>query len=355
MKRVACVIIFWFTASLLIGGCSRDTKEEAEEKGILVNLDISVALSDVVHSMSRAGLADAVGDNEKMQTLRIIVVRENGVVEENRLITFAAVERYGYERFKVVGKEKKQIYLFVNEENEAIKVRRGSSAGTRDLDLGEYLSGIVQWKEFPKEEFSELTIRLDEASEQLAGALPMSECHEIEVSDTDSECDLFVTRAAVKFSFRITNKSSKDRELTGLTISKMSRYEYYLPHNAEYGEENIGDEVYKAIISYDDLSSAGEYDYNQQGLEVKLPMNKEVVLEKSVYLLEGKSDREYSVGIEIDGAGLENKVLEGLRKLPRNTHVVVNITLNDDKDNAMTCEVDVRPYSEKILKPEFGL
>ena len=32
MKKVACVIIFWLTASLLIGGCSRDAKEDAGEE-----------------------------------------------------------------------------------------------------------------------------------------------------------------------------------------------------------------------------------------------------------------------------------------------------------------------------------
>ena len=354
MKKVACVIIFWLTASLLIGGCSRDTKEDAEEKGILVNLDISVALSDVARSMSRAGYADAVGDNEKMQTLRIIVVNKDGNVEANRLVSLAAVESYGYERFKVMGKEKKKIYLFVNEENKDIKVRRGNSTNTEDLELTKYLSGISLWKELP--DLSDLTIRLEGNSAQLTGALPMSECHEIDVPDTDYSCDLFVTRAAVKFSFKITNNSMKERELTGLTISKMSRYEYYLPHNVEYGEEEIDGKSYKTIISYDSPSPVEEYDYKQQGLNIVLPTGKEIGLEKSIYLLEGNSAREeYSIGIGLDGADLENKVLKNLKKLPRNTHVVVNITLNDDSNNEMTCEVDVRPYSEKILKPEFGL
>lgn len=354
MKKVACVIIFWLTASLLIGGCSRDAKVDAEEKGILVNLDISVALSDVARSISRAGYADAVGDNEKMQTLRIIVVNEAGNVEANRLISLAAVESYGYERFKVMGKEKKRIYLFVNEGNKAIKVRHGNTSNTENLELTKYLSEISLWKELP--DLSDLTIRLEENSEQLTGALPMSECHEVVVPDTDYSCDLFVTRAAVKFSFKITNHSSKERKLTGLTISKMSRYEYYLPHNAIYGEEEIDGESYKTIISYDVPSPVEEYDYKQQGLDVELPEGQEIVLEKSIYLLEGNSSREdYSIGIGIDGADLESKVLKNLPKLPRNTHVVVNITLNDDASNEMTCEVDVRPYSEKILEPGFGL
>ena len=80
MKRVACVIIFWLTASLLIGGCSRDVKEDAGDE-VLVNLDISVALSDVAQSMTRSVEEDAMakGDHEKMQKLRVIVVREEAL------------------------------------------------------------------------------------------------------------------------------------------------------------------------------------------------------------------------------------------------------------------------------------
>lgn len=72
MKKVACVIISWLTASLLIGGCSRDAKEDAGEE-VLVNLNISVALSDVAQSMARGVEEDAgaKGEHEKMQRLRV--------------------------------------------------------------------------------------------------------------------------------------------------------------------------------------------------------------------------------------------------------------------------------------------
>ena len=42
------------------------------------------------------------------------------------------------------------------------------------------------------------------------------------VPKMDSECKLFVTRAAVKFTFRITNSSAVEKKLTGLTIKDMA-------------------------------------------------------------------------------------------------------------------------------------
>ena len=210
MKKVACVIIFWLTAFLLIGGCSRDAKEDAGEE-VLVNLNISVALSDVAQSMARGVEEDAMakGDHEKMQKLRVIVVRENGVVEKNDFIgplspTMVSDRVLG--EFEVVSREWKRIYLFVNEDNELIKVGQGDRDGA--FTLADFLKNIEVGKPFPTEEVTNLTVRVDVPSGQLVGALPMSECHQVYVPKTDSKCTLFVTRAAVKFTFRITNKSS---------------------------------------------------------------------------------------------------------------------------------------------------
>lgn len=141
----------------------------------------------------------AENDDEKMQTLRVIVVRENGIVEDNRFIRLnQATELYKDVSFKVVSKEQKRIYLFVNEET-AIKIGHGSS--NELLKLTNYLSEIKQGDEFPTTEISQLTVQLDANDEQLNGALPMSECHLVKVPEKDHECKLFVTRAAVKFSF----------------------------------------------------------------------------------------------------------------------------------------------------------
>ena len=87
-----------------------------------------------------------------------------------------------------------------------------------------------------------------------------------------------------------------------------------------------------------------------------LPVNQQVMLDP-IYLLEGKytdsvSDgKNYSMSIEIDGVQLGN-YFPKLSQLPRNTHVVVNITIEDTE---CIWEVDVLPYCAKELEPLFGL
>lgn len=158
----------------MLPGCEGGAGEE-----VLVNLNISVALSDVAQSMARGVEEDAgaKGEHEKMQRLRVIVVRENDVVEKNDFIgplspTMVSDRVSG--KFEVVSREWKRIYLFVNEDNEQIKVGQGDSNDA--LTLARFLDNIKVGEVFPTEEVTNLVVRVDVPSGQLVGALPMSEC-----------------------------------------------------------------------------------------------------------------------------------------------------------------------------------
>lgn len=59
----------------------------------------------------------------------------------------------------------------------------------------------------------------------------------------------------------------------------------------------------------------------------------------------------YLLTLGVNGTELKS-YLPNLPQLPRNTHVVVNITINE---HAMDCIVDVRPYTGITLEPDFGL
>ena len=68
MKKIAYIIIPW-AISLLFRGCAHDADSEMFDRGVpLVNLNISVALSDISQSGTRASdiyPESPVNDNEK--------------------------------------------------------------------------------------------------------------------------------------------------------------------------------------------------------------------------------------------------------------------------------------------------
>lgn len=368
-------IVLWLS-TFLFAGCGESTDDYAfVDRPVWVNLAISVSMTDVslpvvktaadASSTVAGNVADSpmpgtraaedalpAGNNEKINTLRIVIVRPDGIVEYNRFISLSsAVDSYGDEKFEVLGNEKKRIYLFVNEGTE-IKTAEGTMRKVVDYDL----AAIKEGERFPAADISGLRIRLEDNTEQLAGPLPMSECHDITVGGTDSRHELFVTRAAVKFSFNITNNSGRNIVLKGLTIARMAKEEYYLPKNTIYNDVVIDGVDCKEITSYDVPSDAGYYEYgSDKGLSETLSAGSKVSL-SPIYLLEGKytavdDERNYSMKIFFDGMELGDWFPK-LSRLPRNTHVVVNITIGK---TAVDWDVDVLPYIPVDLDPEFGL
>ena len=237
MKKIAYIIIPW-AISLLFRGCAHDADSEMFDREVpLVNLNISVALSDISQSGTRASdiYPEApVNDNEKMKTLRIIVVRNNdNIVEHNRIynLEVASTDCYS-EPMKVIGNEKKRIYLFANEATEIKTTGFFPKRKLVECDFEKIQPGSLFFTDY----ISSLTIRLGSNMERIDGPLPMSGLYMVDVPAEDCERELSIMRAAVKFTFNITNKSSRSIEITKLTIDKMAEREYYLPHNATYIE-----------------------------------------------------------------------------------------------------------------------
>ena len=133
MKEFLHIVAFCCWVALLAGCDAKPLSLRDEGKPRKVYLNIAIALSDVSRTGTRVDDAAPLNDNERMQTLRIVVVRPDGTVEENRFIAlYEAVERYGTETFEVVGSETKRIYLFVNERAEIVSgMPRPFCAGVR--------------------------------------------------------------------------------------------------------------------------------------------------------------------------------------------------------------------------------
>ena len=351
--------------SLFAAGCDKSVTDAPEvEKDVWVDLNIGIALSDsaVPERSSRADVHEGPADEaEKMQTLRIVVVDKDGNVEANRFLYAGSVVEYGEEHFKVRANETKQVYVFVNEKNKSVKVYE-AAVSDPIADFHAYLGDIEVGEPFPRTEIEGLEVRLnggvgselDAAGggyEKAAGGLPMSTCETVEVGDTDLSHKIYLHRAAVKFTFNITNQSGRERALTGLHIDKMSRREYYLPRVTQYDTD-------KDIVDFN-VPNVGNNDYyrfaKSFGGGLALPDGKTVTT-SPVYLLEGKYEPEdlmnYSMSISVNGADTGYEYLTNLDRLPRNTHVVVNIVFGVSD---VTWTVDLRPYGEVKLDPDFGL
>lgn len=361
---------------VLLCGCSIYSKEgdiPVAENTSKVKLGVSVALTDgaaFLGMQSRGTLAEAVGDGEKMQTLRIIIVRPDGTVEHNRYYDFHQVPTtyFATAQFEVVGGETKKVYLFANENTKFDSGRKVANYDFAAIKVGEqFPTNDITGKDIETDETS--LIEVNDALTQMALPLFMSECHSVDVPEKkDKNVELIIVRAAVKFTFRIINKSNEPLALNQLTISKLARREYLLPNDVVYGTELSKEDgttiTYIKSYKVPMIGNNEHYNFKATFADKTVPAksatgNGEVVLDP-IYLLESNYNddsstegRNYKISLTVGDETYENGYFNNLTALPRNTHVVVDVTLNDEL-TGLVCEVRVYPYGEYWLYPEFG-
>lgn len=361
---------------VLLCGCSIYSKEgdiPVAENTSKVKLGVSVALTDgaaFLGMQSRGSLAEAVNAGEKMQTLRIIIVRPDGTVEHNRYYDFHQVPTtyFATAQFEVVGGETKKVYLFANENTKFDSGRKVADYDFAAIKVGEqFPTNDITGKDIETDETS--LIEVNDALTQMALPLFMSECHSVDVPEKkDENVELIIVRAAVKFTFRIINKSNEPLALNQLTISKLARREYLLPNEVVYATEPSEEDgttiTYIKSYNVPMIGNNEHYNFKATFADKTVPAksatgNGEVVLDP-IYLLESNynddpstTGRNYKISLTVGDETYENGYFNNLTALPRNTHVVVDVTLND-KLTGLVCEVRVYPYGEYWLYPEFG-
>lgn len=349
--------ISFILCSLLFCSCvsELDEIEADKESNRLVNLKINVSISDVAKTLTRIEgnssiFENASSDFEKMKSLRVIIVRPNGIVEANRYLdlTTPSLLHHITEKFEVKANERKQIYLFANESAKAINNNSGEERSLIEYDFNE----ITEQDAFPLYDITTLKIRMDE-SETFKGDLPMSELHVISVTNEDEQnCALFVSRAAVKFTYRFINNSTKQIKLGQFKINNMANEEWCVPRAVYTEPDTDGNRETSEYYVPEDINY---YTYQKYFDNQTIDPNTTFEVNQPIYFLEGKyidknDSRNYSTEITIDNL-TQRLYFPDLKTLPRNTHVVVNIKYNWELD----CIVEVKPYTEIILKPEFGI
>lgn len=401
LRNLFIIVVTVLSAVALSTGCSNTDSIIQPTDGGHVNLQLNIAVLEASQASSKESRAVVDDENyfeapieehEKMNTLRIIIVRADETVEHNRFIYLDAPDVKAQSTFKVIGGETKKIYLFANEPD----------------GLYNFGQKVVRGTRFPKGDIEGLTLTcndngvvLYDNTGETKTYLPMSEQFDVDVEQAKAPGittpdqpnqveDLFVTRAAVKFSFTAkyeqgsevqTYQKRYQRRISEITISRIGNKEYLLPTGTTYDPKKGTPSYYdpnrglygRFITAYTVPTEAENKEYTffpGEALTLTAPAEQKsytplVYFPETAYTPEGASNQVYQVRLKLelkDEAKEEGQIevvqsewvtLSNpyLSSLPRNTHVVVNITL---RANEITYTVDVVPYAAIELNPEYG-
>lgn len=380
MKTFLNIAVLFLLTISVIGCTSSQADEPAVDDPEMVNFVINVYAGEPQPNGSRAdfgqGVIFAPADysTERMHSLRVIIVRPDGTVEHNEHLrrTFPAdgLSQYSGTRLRVVGGETKAVFLFANE---ASIIPAGS---TEPFDFNTITIG----SEFPFETIEGMILAadadgvlIDNTAPNGKRLIPMSERFDIDIpspaetgQDVDLSADLFLTRAAVKFSFDINASFTPQTAfaIKQLAVSSIADREYLLPTSTEYTPAKYPSSFSdRYIINYAVPADAVPSTYHfplPDGLfsfGTDYQPGTSFIYAPQLYFPETQiaSGEKYTLLLSLDDSATGPYDVEipfpNLPTLPRNTHVKVNITLGPTD---VKCTVDILPYTAVPLNPEFG-
>lgn len=381
---VVCLAAFALPFMVACSSQEESLPEEISEAILYLNIEPV--------GLTRAGTV-TLPDNEKMHSVRVIVLHENGTVEHNKFYSLDGAQVQRAILLKVTPDEKKKIYLFANEESVSAVEGVADVNSTLSAFFHTYVEGMSG--------FEDAVNGLYFAPDYSAGKpIPMSSMYEIDFPEKGNFDGVFyVVRVATKFTVNFKNWRGEEVTVENFSIESHADKNFLMAHVNSYPDTQNPETNQKYPTWIDWLkavSDASNVDsdaatnrfgwltdyrlpeqttakvYTHEGLkigkptvDIENPDNSEPGVANVVpvfYLPESKNlkqegativgEQEYTLSINIVGRA-ETFVckLDKLKALFRNTHLVVNITMY----NSNEIVVDVIPYSEVILEPEFGL
>lgn len=369
------ILVSWALLSASCRGGEVSYTDEIQSDDDTAILVLRTGLLDQTRASDRVN--DAVDNSvEYMYTLRIVILHENGTVEHNMYIDFGEIPQTEcYRIFKVTRNETKKIYLIANEENVSTDLHEQlETLTTGNTTFASIVDNFVFIPDYKN-------------------PIPMSSVYDVPVkAENLVEREFYLVRAATKFAFRFTNKRKSKVSIDAIHISDIAGATYLIPHKREplfmsFDDESlywinwlkkVADESQQSpddveladkrgwIQAYDIPSETSHQEVTVNGpLEVPsmtgdqpgkavfpvfyLPESKKLKAGLATY-----GEQEYTLKLDMSENGKElsfTKTFPNLKALFRNTHVLVDITFTE-KDEV---KVQVVPYAEVILEPEFGL
>ncbi len=369
------ILVSWALLSASCRGGEVSYTDEVQPDDDTAILVLRTGLLDQTRASDRVN--DAVDNSvEYMYTLRIVILHENGTVEHNMYIDFGEIPQTEcYRIFKVTRNETKKIYLIANEENASTDLHEQlETLTTGNTTFASIVDNFVFIPDYKN-------------------PIPMSSVYDVPVkAENLVEREFYLVRAATKFAFRFTNKRKSKVSIDAIHTSDIAGATYLIPHKREplfmsFDDESlywinwlkkVADESQQSpddveladkrgwIQAYDIPSETSHQEVTVNGpLEVPsmtgdqpgkavfpvfyLPESKKLKAGSATY-----GEQEYTLKLDMSENGKElsfTKTFPNLKALFRNTHVLVDITFTE-KDEV---KVQVVPYAEVILEPEFGL
>lgn len=379
---VVCLAAFILPFMVACSNQEESLPENVEEAVLCLNIEPI--------GQTRAGTA-TLPDNEKMHSVRVIVLHNDGTVEHNKFYALDDAQEQRSILLKVTPNEKKKIYLFANEES--VSTVEGVSGN--DTSLSEFFDSYKEGMRM--NDFAIAVKDLYFAPDYSGGKpIPMSSMYEIDIPEKGVvEETFYLVRAATKFTLNFMNWRGEEVTVQNFSIKSHADKNFLMAHVNSYPDTQNHEtnqkyptwiDWLKAVsdASNEDSDAATnrfgwltDYElpeqttakvYTHEGfkigeptVDINYPDNSKAgvasvvpvfYLPESKNLKAGTTDQEYTLTLDIAGRA-EPFVckLDKLKALFRNTHLVVNITMY----NSNEIVVDVIPYSEVILEPEFGL
>ena len=382
-------IVICLTAFALLFMVACSSQEESLPDNVT---EAALYLNIATIGQTRASTAE-LPDNEKMNSVRVVVLHAaDGTVEHNRHFSLEGAQAQKTILLKVTPNEKKKIFLFANEES--VSTVEGVTVEGENQTLTAFFNSYTEGMPGFEAAVNNLYFAPDYSGGK---PIPMSSMYEIDFPEKGNfDGTFYVVRVATQFMVNFMNWRGEEVIVDNFTIASHADKNFLMAHvnDSEQNEQLFNGktwidwlkEVSDASSENDDYAvteAAGwlkDYELPAQAdkaitythgtvtvgkptVDIDTPDNSKPGVAKNIpvfYLPESKNlkagttdgEQEYTLTINIDG-GTKPFVrkLPNLKALFRNTHVVVNITMY----NSNEIVVDVIPYSEVNLEPEFGL
>lgn len=388
-RHIAALLCVALTVMMTACGGNSDMPQDPAEDGQSTFLVFNIGMAGA----TRANDDPAI---ESMHSLRIVILDNNGVVENNEYFEFGSGRQTYSHITELKSRSQKRVYLFSNEES-VTDIHCESANVSLSGSLHDFLESVAEGATG-----FEAKIAAVNFSPDFSKPIPLNAVYDVDIPDGVRyvEKSFWLVRVATKFTFTFINKRKySDITVESFEVEGISDRQFFMPKftgnkapvfpgfptwidwlkdvsdKTQINPDNPTADTSGWLTGYDipAESNIGKLSYNTPFTLTPTPAGavygKEIA---NLYCCESKnlrSDGENKVPMEQQytlhlkcsgyyGYDIEHRSydipLPNLRALFRNTHSHVIISITEDEFD-IKAVVDVVPYRGCILDPYFGL